>query len=206
MPKIGASQLFYQQIFLAYKTPFYDATHNLPTLIAQLPSVLTGKLSHIPPFVLLTARCDWKEEKPLARAEVGVTDRRAEATVAVCAAPRAARTSRARLAAAAHRRAPPGASRPERSLPNNDPRLPMPPEGAFPPSPGTAAGSKPVPPPQGLPCPKAPGMVQGRPGPGRGAHSGLSEPLRRSPTFLEAETAAAGAADRVPGQGDSPRP
>lgn len=39
-------------------------------LIAQLPPVLTGKLSHILPFVLLTARCDWWEEEPLAQAAV----------------------------------------------------------------------------------------------------------------------------------------
>lgn len=189
-------------------------------LIAQLPPVLTGKLSHILPFVLLTARCDWREEEPPAQAAVlqiavprsgsrSVPHRgdrgpcRAEGSAQLPGTPGSCCPPQS-----ASRGLPPGASPsagavPSRTTTQHPRSLPRHP---FHRAPAPAAGSEPVPPQQGLLCPRAPGMVRGRPGSGRGARSGPSEPLRHSPTFPEAETAAAGAADRVPGQGDSPRP
>lgn len=61
MSKTGASQLLYQQYFWLTKLLFMMQPTGSQTLIAQLPSVLTGKLSHILPFALLTARCDGRE-------------------------------------------------------------------------------------------------------------------------------------------------
>lgn len=190
------------------------------TLSPQLRLVLTEKLGHTLPLLLLTARCDWKEAKPLKPVEIDVTDYLAEtagAASAVCAAVRAGgpplpgARPRGRPAAPARRGAPSqGPSSLPRGLPHSHPRTL--PEGPFPP--GTAApGARSrlraltASPAQllqmGTPLPESSGGGAGR----RGARLRPPwEPLRPSPTFPEAEAAAAGAAHRVPGQGDSPCP
>lgn len=145
MPKIGASQLLYQQILLAYKTPFYDATHRLPNSYRPVASVLTGKLSHTLPFVLLIARCDWKEaagtgsnqcyRSPCRGRDPSLYRAQGSAhlpgTPGSCCSPQSA-----------SRGLPPsgGPLSAKGLLPNNDPRLPDSPEEPFPPSPDSRSG------------------------------------------------------------------
>lgn len=154
MPKIGASELLYQQILLAYKAPFYDATHRLPNSyrpVAAGPHRETE--SHT---AFRSSNCEMRlMRRGAAGTGSSVTDRRAEVRISVCAAPRGSRSvpRRGQRAAPGHAwQLLPSAERlpgpPARSvpfcgsspLPNNDPASPIPPEAPFPPSPGTRSG------------------------------------------------------------------
>lgn len=140
MSKTGASQLLYQQYFWLTKLLFMMQPTGSQTLIAQLPSVLTGKLSHILPFALLTARCDGREAAGTGGHRCYRSPCRSRDRAVPCRAEGSAQL-RGAPGSAAHRTAPSGPpSRRGPLLPNNDPRLPDPSQGSFPPSPDTRSG------------------------------------------------------------------
>lgn len=221
------------------RAPFSDATHRLPNSITRLLLVLTEKVGHILLFLLLTARCNWKEEKPLKHVEINVTCYLAEAARALIrpwtrSVPRWGQRTyllhEAPAPGTSGSCCPPRSTLPGPFLPQRPPpERPPPPRGTLsagcrhprypqpglsryaPPPPPPLPGSAPLllsSPPTGTPLPESAGGGAGakRDGEERGSLRPRWEPLRPSPTFPEAETAAAGAAHRVPGQGDSPRP
>lgn len=211
MPKISASQLLYQQILLAYKIPFYDATHRLPN--SYRPVAVGPHRETESHTAFRSSNCEmrlkrsgWHRHKSVL--QISVPRPRSQSV------PR--RGQRAppghawQLLLAAERfPEPPSRRGPlvrKRSPPEQRPPPPRSSRGTL--------SAEPRLPQRGLsPCPhnrdcaarKRRGWCGGDPGRGEGCTRASLSPCG-SPTFPEAETAAAGAADRVPGQERLPSP